>query len=333
MAKKTQEEVGKGYWGRVLFVDLTKRSVSFEEVDDSVYAQVLSGAGLGARILWDTIQPGCDPMGPGNVLGFTTGVLTDTPTLFSGRFTVVGKSPATGGWGDANCGGYFAPALKRCRVDGVFFTGAADSPVYLYMDHDTATIRDASDLWGKDFVTAEKILKERHGKRAQVAGIGQAGENKSFIAGICNDGGRIAARAGLGGVMGAKNLKAVVCTGKARVGVADRERMQELTKAYRKRIDRFDFAQKLLNDRLLGMTGKITRLTPVYPRQPADLWRLLLKKFGTPCLTAMSAESGDSPIKNWEGAGVTDYPLKRSQRVGAESVTAFERKKYGCYSC
>ncbi len=333
MARKKSENKGKGFWGKVLTVNLSERTTTLEDVEEGVYRQVLSGAGLGARMLWDRMEPGADPMGPGNILGLTTGALTDTPSLFSGRFTAVGKSPSTGGWGDANCGGYFSPFLKRCGVDAVFFTGAADRPVYLYMDGEKAEIRDASELWGQDTMATEKWLAGQHGKRIQVASIGMAGEKQSFMAGIANDGGRMAARSGLGGVMGSKNLKAVVVAGKLRVDVADKARMQELTHAYRARLDKLSFAQRFLNDRLLGMTGLITRLLPVYPRQPADLWRLLLRKFGTPCLTAMGSESGDSPIKNWSGAGVTDFPLKRAQRIGAESVIRFERKKYGCFSC
>jgi aldehyde:ferredoxin oxidoreductase len=91
--------------------------------------------------------------------------------------------------------------------------------------------------------------------------------------------------------------------------------------------------ESFIGDRILGMIGRITRTALIYPRQPAELWRLLLNKYGTPSLTAMSAESGDSPIKNWSGIGYKDFPLKRSQQIGAEAVIQFEEKKYGCYSC
>jgi len=289
--------------------------------------------GLAAKVLWDRMQPGVDPFGPDNILGFVPGVLTDTGSLFTGRFLVVGKSPASGGWCDANCGGHFSPLLKRCGIDGLFVRGCADKPVTLHIDAAGAELRDAEELWGMDTIATEQALKQRYGKRVQVACIGPAGEKRSLMAGICNDGGRIAARGGLGAVMGAKQLKAVVAAGRGRVGVADKPRVLEITKAYKGRIKTDSPIKRVLGDSLLGMTGWLTRVNPVLPRQPADLWRLLLSRYGTPALTAMSAESGDSPVKNWAGAGCTDFPLRRSQAIGAEAVLQHEVKKYGCYSC
>ncbi len=321
-----------GYWGRILNVDLSAQSAEHEDLPDELYERFLGGIGLAAKLLWDRIPAGADPMGPDNVLAFVPGLLTDTGSLFTGRFMVAGKSPASGGWGDANCGGFFSPFLKRCRIDGLFVRGNSDKPVYLLLDGDKAEILDASELWGLDTGATEEKLKEIHGKRCQVACIGPAGERKSFLAGICNDDGRIAARGGLGGVMGAKGLKAVVATGKARVAVSDKPRMKQLTKDFKAAISIDSPMNKLLGDFLLGTAGKLTRILPAMTRQPSDLWRLLLARFGTPALTAMSAESGDSPIKNW-GGSVKDFPLARSQKIGAEAVCAHEVEKYGCFSC
>lgn len=324
---------GKGYWGRILWVDLTTRRTVYEDVADGVYEKFLSGAGLGAIILWDRQKAGAHPLGPDNVLGFTTGLLTDTGALFAGRFTVVGKSPLSGGWGEANAGGYFSPWLKRCGIDALFFSGAADAPVYLYIDERGAELREAADLWGLDALDTEIRLKERYGPRVQVAVIGPAGEKKSCIAGIVTDRGRLAARSGLGGVMGSKNLKGIVAAGTRRVGVADRAQINRLSKEFQERISGKKGLSRFLTDGLLGTLGKITRRSRIFPRQPADLWRLLLRKYGTTAITAMSAESGDSPIKNWGGVGYLDFPLSRSQKIGAEAVRKYEVKKYGCFSC
>jgi aldehyde:ferredoxin oxidoreductase len=322
----------RGYWGRILLVDLDTGTVEHEDLPDELYERFLGGIGLAAKLLWDRIPVGADPLGPDNVLGFVPGLLTDTGSLFTGRFMVVGKSPATGGWGDANCGGYFSPFLKRCRVDGLFVRGISDKPVYLLLDEDGGELRDAGELWGLDTSSTESALKETHGKRCQVACIGPAGERKSFMAGICNDDGRIAARGGLGAVMGAKGLKAVVATGRARVGVSDKARMKQLSKDFKVAIGVDSPLNKVLGDRLLGLTGTLTRVLPGMTRQPSDLWRLLLARFGTPALTAMSAEGGDSPVKNWGGSG-KDFPLSRSQKIGAEAVCRHEVEKYGCFSC
>ncbi|MBN1105470.1 MAG: aldehyde ferredoxin oxidoreductase family protein [Deltaproteobacteria bacterium] len=330
---KDRAGLHKGYWGKILHVDLAARTISHESMDEHFYRKLLGGVGIGAKVLWDRMKPGVDPLGPENVLGFTPGLLTDTGTLFTGRFTVAGKSPASGGWGDANCGGYFSPRLKRCGIDSLFLTGASSEPVYLYLDHEKAELRDASRFWGMDTVETERALKSLCGKAAQVACIGPAGERLSTMAGICNDGGRMAARCGLGAVMGSKRLKAVVAAGKSRVGIADREAIRDLNRSFLKAIDRFRFLEGFLGDRVLGLTGRLARPGFLYTRQPSDLWRLILRKFGTPSLTALSAESGDSPVRNWTGVGYRDFPLSRSQKIGAETVVGYQVSKYGCFSC
>jgi aldehyde:ferredoxin oxidoreductase len=333
MAKKSKAVQGNSYWGKILNVNLSNGKIEFEQIGDDIYRDYLGGIGLAAKILWDKIPPGIDPMGPKNVLGLLPGLLTDTGSLFTGRFMAVGKSPQTGGWGDANCGGYFSPFLKRCEIDGLFFSGASKEPVYLYIDNEKAEILDASELWGLDAIETEIKLKEKHGRSVQVACIGVSGEKKSYMAGICNDGGRVAARSGLGGVMGSKKLKAVVAAGKTRVSVKNKAEIKRLSREFRTNLDKFKKASAFLNDRILVGTGILTRINPIYPRMPADLWRLLLGKFGTPALTQMSAEMGDSPVKNWGGVGCTDFDRKKSKPLSAETVISFETKKYGCYSC
>lgn len=331
--KGKSESGGRGFWGRILNIHLGSRRLEYEEIGDDVYGKFIGGIGLGAKVLWERMKPGVDPLGPENMLGFTTGLLTDTGSLFTGRFMVVGKSPATNGWGDANCGGYFSPFLKRCGIDAVFFQGQSESPAYLLVNDEGAEIKDGSDLWGLDTMETEKRLKDRHGARAQVACIGPAGEGLSFMAGVVNDQGRIAARGGLGAVMGSKKVKAIVAVGTQRIGVIDSKRVQELSRQFLKRIEKGQRLKPFLGDRLLGIMGLITRKSRLYPRQPADLWRLLLSKYGTAGITALSAESGDSPVRNWGGVGYRDFPLSRSKKIGPEAVLQYEVKKYGCYSC
>ncbi len=323
---------GKGFTGQILNVNLNDSTIQREALPEELYKKYLSGLGLGVKIIWDRLKPGTDPMGPDNILGFTTGLLTDTGSLFSGRFTVVGKSPLTGGWGEANCGGYFSPFLKRCGYDAVFFTGAADGPVYLYIDDKTAEIRHADDLWGTDAIDTETILRERYGKSAQVACIGPAGEKLSLIAGISNDGGRYAARSGLGAVMGSKNLKAIVAKGKAKVQVADKSKMKSLTKRFRKNLKAMEAGGALLGDNVGTVMGWMSG-KPFYTKQPALAWRLILKRYGTPGVTTMCSEMGDTPVKNWGGAVRPDFPRKKYLNLGARALMEYKTKSYGCYSC
>ncbi len=321
-----------GYWGTICTVDLSSGVIAYEQPAPDVYRRFLSGVGLGAKVLWDRMAPGEDPLGPGNILGFTAGLLTDTGALFTGRFTVVAKSPASGGWGDSNCGGYFAPFLKRCGVDGVFFSGISPTPVYLYIDDQQAELRDASDLWGLDTSETEKVLRGRYHQAAQVACIGPAGERLSYMAGICNDRGRIAARGGLGAVMGSKRLKAVVAAGKKRVPVADREAIKQSADRFTRRIRDWKSAPKMFGDRAMALSGWVMGKR-VWNRQIPVTWRLLLRGYGTPALVAMSAESGDSPIKNWLGAVRPDFPFRRYRKIGMDEIQPREIRKYGCHSC
>jgi len=173
----TQNEM-KPYLGKILWVDLTTHQCREEDIDDETYAQYLSGIGLAAYLLYQRIPPGADPLGPENVLGFVSGLLTGTPSSYTGRWMAVGKSPLTGTWGEANCGGYFSMGIKQCGYDGIFFSGISPEPVYLYIGAGEPELRDASSLWGLDTVETEDALAAIHKdkKRIAVACIGQAGE-------------------------------------------------------------------------------------------------------------------------------------------------------------
>ena len=121
-----------GFMGKILWVDLSKNKIKEEALDEKICRDFLGGYGLGARILFDRQKPGVDPLGPENILGLVTGVLTGTPALGGSRYIMVGKSPLTGGWGDANSGGNVGPSLKFAGYDAVFFTGKSSKPVYLF---------------------------------------------------------------------------------------------------------------------------------------------------------------------------------------------------------
>ena len=118
--------MNNGCMGKVLWVDLSRKEIHPESIPEDLYRRYLSGIGLASKLLYDRIPAGADPLGPENILGFVSGLLTGTGSLFAGRWMAVGKSPLTGTWGDANCGGNFSPAIKRCGYDGIFFSGISD---------------------------------------------------------------------------------------------------------------------------------------------------------------------------------------------------------------
>lgn len=220
----------KGYHGRFLKVDLNRLTTEDMPLAEELLKKFIGGATLAAKLLYNHVQKGMDPLAPESPLIFATGPFTGTSIPMVSRYAVCGISPLTGYWGEATSGGAFPFRLKQSGYDGLFITGRADKPVYLDLDQGTAEIHEATDLWGKDIYETQRLLKAAIGKPALgMACIGPAGERMARTAGIMNDAGRAAGRCGLGALMGSKNLKAVVATGKLRAETANPERMKELT--------------------------------------------------------------------------------------------------------
>jgi len=291
-----------GYAGKILFVDLTTGKAKEETPPESLYRDFIGGTGLGVRILYERMKPKADPLGPENILGFVTGPLTATPTPGSGRFTVVTKSPLTGAWADANAGGFWGPELKWAGYDGVFISGASPKPVYLLISGGKTEIRDASHLWGKDANETDDIIQQELGKpQARVACIGPAGEACSLISGIVNERGRIAARSGVGAVMGSKRLKAVVVRGdKKKISVAEPEKLKSVREVFTKRLKNSKFHQ--------GLTAA-----------------------GTGGGTSFLLSIGDCPTKNWNSTGTESMPT--CTNLDAANMDKYKLNSYGCHAC
>ncbi len=291
--------MSNGYMGRILFIDLGKGQIREETLKEKTCRDFIGGYGVGARIIYSNQKRGVDPLGPENILGIVTGPLTGVPGVFGTRFAVVGKSPLTGTWGDANCGGDFGPYLKFAGYDAIFFKGISKKPVYLFCKDGTAELRDASDLWGKDTDETESILQSELGKEARIASIGPSGEKLSLISAVMHNH-RAAARSGLGAVMGSKKLKAVVAIGNRKVTVADPEAYERATKEYAAKLKESPFA-KLLGD------------------------------FGLCFLNVPNFQTGNSPCKNWGGVGIKDFP--NAAALGAENVIKLQEKRFACWRC
>ena len=218
-----------GSWGRVLRVDLTAGTTAVEEMDEATFKRHPGGRALIAHYLLTELPKGADPLGPENLLVFAMGVLTGTPLSGASRHAVGAKSPLTGGFGEAEVGGFWGAELKRSGWDAIVVTGAAAKPVYLFIKDDQVEIRDASHLWGLEIMDTEEKLKAEVGERlARVCEIGPAGENLVRIAGIVNDYKDIAGRAGLGAVMGSKKLKAIVVRGSKSLPLHDAVKVKEI---------------------------------------------------------------------------------------------------------
>jgi len=324
--------LAKPYSGKILWVDLTEGNAYEQVLPDLFYERFIGGIGLAAAILYRHIPPGADPLGPDNILGFVPGLLTGTPSLFTGRWTAVAKSPLTGTWGEANCGGTFALAIKQCGYDGIFIKGFSPQPVYLFITPSGVDIRNAAHLWGLDAIESEQRLwvEAAHGKqKPSVVCIGAAGEKGSLIAGICHDQGRLAARAGLGAVMGAKNLKAVALAGNLRPACARPDEMKALTRACKRHAQ---FALPRLPAFVPRLLGATLRKLPFVIRMDGLLLMALFRKWGTVSMNQGSIEWGDAPIKNWAGCE-RDFPARQSQAINPDRILAYEQRKYHCYAC
>jgi len=287
-----------GYAGKMLLANLSTKKCKELDVTEELARNFLGGYGFGAKVLYDLIKPNTKPLGARNVLGFTTGALVATGVPGGVRTTVVGKSPLTNTWGDASCGGSFATAVRRAGYDAVFVTGASKEPVYLWVNDGKVQFRSAKQLWGKDVVATDDILKNRHGDADfSVCAIGPGGEKRSLIACPIVDKGNAPGRSGLGAVMGAKGLKAIAVRGTQEIAVADAKAIRELSKEARKP--------------MLESEG--------------------LRKYGTCAGTYDCVAIADCPTKNWAGGGLEAYPNARA--ISDESVIRHQKRKLTCRGC
>ncbi|MBN1945903.1 MAG: aldehyde ferredoxin oxidoreductase family protein [Bradymonadales bacterium] len=326
--------MANGTLGKILVVDLTAKSMVTEPVPEETYRQVLGGLGLGAHYCYQHIPAGADPLGPDNILGFCPGLLTGTGALFAGRFIVVGKSPLTGGWGDANCGGHFGPEIKRAGYDAIFVKGRSEQPTYLFIRDGQAELRDARHLWGKDSYDTEEALRtELKEPGLKVACIAEGGERKSLISGIVTDGGRLAARSGLGAVMGSKMLKAIAIKGTGKVGVVNKKALTAINKEYMKRFKTKSALERNFLGKALRLIAHIFPRLPSPPRTEGASWKAILRRYGTSGITVLASATGDSPVKNWKGSGRVDFPISRAKNIGDDAVLRLKKKSYGCAAC
>jgi len=199
----------------ILKVDLTTGKSEEYRIPENWEKDFLGGASLAARLLYDSLTPDLDARSPEAPLLFMNGPLTGTAGPTVGRFVICGKGPATGLWAESHIGGFWGPELRFAGYDGLWITGKAMEPVYLWIDEGRLEVRKAAHLWGKDTYETQTLIRDEVGRsKARVATIGQAGERGVLFAGIFCDHGRTAGRTGLGAVMGSKNLKAVAVHGK-----------------------------------------------------------------------------------------------------------------------
>ncbi len=216
---------------RVLYIDLTRRT-SWVERRPELFAEGLGGTGAGIRLLEEECPAGADPLGPDNPIIFAVGPLVGLYPLAS-KTVAMFKSPHTGNLGESHAGGRSATSIRLAGFGAVVIRGASTMPIYLVIEDDRVSFRDASALWGtRSSYTTGSVLRRREpgsGSRT-IMRIGRAGERQVSYACVITETYRHFGRLGLGAVFGSKQLKAIVIAGKHSLEVADR-------KAYRQAYD------------------------------------------------------------------------------------------------
>jgi len=287
------------YVGTIAFADLTLGRVNVRPYPDEMKRKYLGGRGLGTRMVADAITPETDPLGPNNVLVLASGPLTGSGVPLGSRYEVSTKSPLNDMLISANSGGVFGWKIKKAGFDALVVTGKANTPVYVYLNEGTVEIRDARPYWGTTTgETTEALKNDLEDKDARVTCIGPAGERLSRIACIINESSRAAGRGGCGAVMGSKNLKAVVATGKVPIRVANEERFNVVKDRIRKKIEENGICQGLHN-------------------------------YGTAILINIINENFILPVRNFQKSHA-----KEADKVSGEEMarTILKRPK-GCYAC
>jgi aldehyde:ferredoxin oxidoreductase len=297
--KKEEFVMPNGYNGKILHVDLTSLKLKVEEPDELFYRTYLGGGGIASYYLLKNLKPGIDPFSPENILVFASTVVSGVPFAGLTRYTVAAKSPLTGGYGEAEAGGFWGPELKFAGFDALVITGKAAKPSYLWINDGQVELRSAEKIWGLETGPAqEKIREEVKEKRARVALIGPAGEKLVRFACVVNELKHANGRTGMGAVMGSKNLKAIAVRGSGKPEVKDVEKFLELSK---------------------GLTELIGTHGP----------NKVLRKFGTPNLVMPLNTQGILPTRNFH-TGV----FEGAEKISGERMTeTILRTEEGCYAC
>ena len=288
-----------GYAGKFLRVNLTEGSWSDFTLDDDTLKRFIGGSCLAAKLFLDRYSLDADPLSPENPLMIMTGPMVGSGFPGTSRFSVCARSPQTGIWAESACGGTFGPDLKRTGYDGMVIEGRSQGPVTLTIDDSGVRITDASSLWGKDIYEVTDEIKA-HDKSVKVLAIGPAGENLARIAAIGNDKGHFSGRAGLGAVMGSKNLKAVVVRGtSAKAAKADDEGFKLAMKT----------AMQEIKDSALAEG---------------------LHMMGSDANMDLGMVTGDVPVKNWTSGGEFD---QASNLSGPTMREKYLTKAHACTNC
>ena len=292
-----------GYAGKIAWIDLTEGRGRVEELEEGIARKYIGGKGLGAYFLLKNMRPHIDPYDPQNILIFITGPLTGTTFPAVSRSAVITKSPMTGTFLDSYSGGFFGPQMKYAGYDALIVMGKARNPVYIVVDNEKISIKEADHLWGLSTSKTDSLLrselKEEKNDRMSIAAIGQAGEKLVRFSGILNDK-RIYGRGGAGAVMGSKNLKAIVIKGSNKIRLADENSFREVVRHCQQKI----------------AENPMTKKGGVFPR------------IGTMMTVDLTQETGTFPTRNWQ-----ENRFDHAREINGEAFLRYSVRPRACFAC
>ena len=283
---------------RILRVNMTNLEAKFEDLPGDYAA--LGGRGMTSTIVSKEVPPTCHPLGIHNKLVFAPGIVTGTKAPTSGRLSVGGKSPLTGGIKEANVGTNFAQMLGRMRIGAMIIEGKHEGDDYflLKVTNDGAEFIDANKWVGKGLYDTYKALIKEFGDKVGICGVGIAAELLGAMSGVCfNDPeglpSRYAGRGGLGAVMASKGLKFIIVDETDAPGV------------------------EIANQDVFN--GGIKKLREALTAHPVTQPKGGLNSFGTAVLVNIINEAQGLPQRNFS-RGQDDRCEKISGEVKAEEI-------------
>ena len=288
------------YTSPIAIINLSTGEIEITTTPDELLRAYLGGRGLNMAYLRQYLRQHGDPrsvdaLSPENPLIIGAGLMTGTIAPNAARFNVSARSPESGILGDANCGGFFAAAMRKAGFDRLIILGRAEKPSYLLIEDGQISLHAADGLWGLNAIETQDQLKARHGSGTVSAVIGPSGENQVRMAAIMTGQKNAAGRGGMGAVMGSKNLKAIVARGGTAIEVAQKETLRAL---------RLKQQEELKNSKVVQVLGKV----------------------GTPLLYEVSNRLGAIRTRNSQENFF-------EETLNGEEVEKFSDKMLACTSC
>ncbi|OEU81634.1 MAG: hypothetical protein BA872_08365 [Desulfobacterales bacterium C00003060] len=293
-----------GRTGRCLRVNLTKGKHLVEEIAPELLDKFIGGRGLGVKVYSDEVDPQTDPLGSENKLIFVSGPLVGTGAISGASCNVVTKSALSGTIACAKMRGHFGAELKFAGFDMIVVEGRAESPVILSILDDKINIRPALEYWGRSTSETEVMYKENlddkwAARETHLVSVGPAGERLVPLANVINDGFLSVGGAGIGAVMGSKNLKAIAVKGNHSLLIADGDRFVRV------------------------VTNLINKLNS------APFTSHSMSAWGSAFFIDLCYQKGMLPQKNFQSAAFVD-----SKDIGTEALSnTFALRSSGCFAC